>query len=70
MDALTAAHATWAFDTRVRITFLATRRSVVARVNDRFPGHKGRVIDVSRGTARAIGLIGPGTGWVRLEVLP
>ena len=68
-DALTAAHDRWAFDTRVRVTLLSTGRSAVVRVNDRFPNHKGRVIDLSRGAARAIGLIGPGTGRVRLEVI-
>jgi rare lipoprotein A len=68
-DALTAAHYAWAFGTRVRVTFLATGKSVVVRINDRFPNHKGRVIDLSRGAARAIGLIGPGTGVVRLEVV-
>lgn len=68
-DALTAAHYDWAFGTRVRVTFLQTGRSVVVRINDRFPNHKGRLIDLSREAARAIGLIGPGTGRVRLEVL-
>ena len=68
-DALTAAHAYWAFGTRVKVTFPATGRSVVVRINDRFPSHKGRAIDLSRGAARAIGLIGPGTGQVRLEVV-
>ena len=68
-DALTAAHGHWAFGTRVRVTFIETGRSVVVRINDRFAGHKGRVIDLSRGAARAIGLIGPGTGRVRLEVV-
>lgn len=69
-DALTAAHAYWAFGTRVKVTLLSTGRSVVVRVNDRFPSHKGRAIDLSRGAAKAIGLIGPGTGPVRLEVVP
>jgi rare lipoprotein A len=68
-DALTAAHASWPFGTRVRVTFLSTGRSVVVRINDRFPNHKGRVIDLSRAAARQIGLIGPGTGRVRLEVV-
>jgi len=68
-DALTAAHPYWSFGTRVRVTLLSTGKSVVVRINDRFPSYKGRVIDVSRGTARAIGLIGPGTGRVRLEVV-
>jgi rare lipoprotein A len=67
-DALTAAHYNWAFGTRVKVTLLSTGRDVVVRVNDRMPGRK-RVIDLSRGAARRIGLIGPGTGRVRLEVL-
>ena len=66
-DALTAAHASLPFGTRVRVTLLANRRSVVVRINDRIP-RRDRVIDVSRGAARAIGLIGPGTGRVRIEV--
>ncbi len=68
-DALTAAHAYWAFGTRVKVTFPTTGRSVVVRINDRFPNHKGRAIDLSRAAAKAIGLIGPGTGPVRLEVV-
>ena len=68
-DALTAAHPYWAFGTRVKVTLLSSGRSVVVRINDRFPAHKGRAIDVSRGAAKAIGLIGPGTGKVRLEIV-
>ena len=68
-DDLTAAHYEWAFGTKVKVTLFSTGRSVVVRVNDRFPKYKGRVLDVSRAAARAIGLIGPGTGRVRLEVV-
>lgn len=68
-DALTAAHPYWAFGTRVKVTLVSTGRSVVVRINDRFPAHKGRAIDVSRAAAKAIGLIGPGTGQVRLEIV-
>jgi rare lipoprotein A len=68
-DALTAAHSTWAFGTRARVTLLSTGRSVVVTINDRFPSHKGRLIDLSKGAAKAIGLIGPGTGLVRLVVV-
>jgi rare lipoprotein A len=67
-DDLTAAHYDWAFGTRLRVTLFSTGKSVVVRVNDRFP-RRDRIIDLSRGAARAIGLIGPGTGRVRLEVL-
>ena len=69
MDDVTAAHLYWAFGTRVKVTMLDTGASVVVRVNDRFPGHKGRVIDLSRGAARAIGLIGPGVAKVQLEIV-
>ncbi len=68
-DALTAAHPYWAFGTRARVTLLSTGKSVVVRINDRFPAHKGRAIDLSRAAARAIGLIEPGTGRVRVEVI-
>jgi rare lipoprotein A len=68
-DGLTAAHYDWAFGTRVKVTLLSTDKSVVVRINDRFPPFKGRLIDLSRGAARAIGLIGPGTGEVRVEVV-
>jgi len=68
-DELTAAHPSWAFGTRVKVTLLSTGRSVVVRINDRFPQHKGRAIDLSREAARRIGLVGPGTGRVRLEVV-
>jgi rare lipoprotein A len=64
----TAAHRSWAFGTRVRVTFLKNRKSVVVRINDRLP-RRDRIIDLSRAAARRIGLIGPGTGKVRLEVL-
>jgi len=67
-DELTAAHMTFTFGTQVRVTLLSTGRSVVVRINDRFP-NKRRVIDLSRGAARRIGLIGPGIGKVRLEVV-
>ena len=67
-DALTAAHHRWAFGTRVRVTLLSTGRSAIVTINDRLP-RKDRIIDLSRGTARVIGLIGPGIGKVRLEVV-
>jgi rare lipoprotein A len=66
---LTAAHPTWAFGTRVKVTLLSTNKSVVVRINDRFPSHKGRAIDLSKEAAKRIGLNGPGTGKVRLEVI-
>jgi len=68
-EAMTGAHVSFAFGTQVRVTLLSTGRSVIVRINDRFPAYKGRVIDLSRAAARRIGLIGPGTGFVRMEVV-
>lgn len=67
-DELTAAHERYAFGTRVRVTLLSTGRTVTVRINDRLP-RRDRVIDLSRAAARQIGLIGPGTGRVRIEVV-
>jgi rare lipoprotein A len=66
-DGLTAAHRSLKFGTRVRVTHLKTRRSVVVRINDRGPFIRGRIIDLSYGAARAVGL--KGTGKVELIVL-
>jgi len=68
-DALTAAHGSWACGTKARVTLLSTGKSVVVRINDLFPNHKGRLIDLSHEAAKRIGLLGPGTGRVRLEVV-
>ena len=65
--AMTAAHRTLPFGTRVRVTNSRNGRSVTVRINDRGPFAKGRAIDLSHGAARAIGM--GGTGNVRLEVL-
>ncbi len=66
---LTAAHRTLPFGTRVRVTSARTGRSVVVRINDRGPFHGNRIIDLSTGAARAIGLTESGVGGVRLDVL-
>ncbi len=66
---LTAAHRTLPFGTKVRVTSPNTGRSVVVRINDRGPFIGGRVIDLSVGAARAIGLTSSGVGTVRMDVL-
>jgi rare lipoprotein A len=66
---LTAAHRTLPFGTRVRVTSPSTGRSVVVRINDRGPYAGNRVIDLSVGAARAIGLTSSGVGTVRMEVV-
>ena len=58
---LTAAHRTLPFGTRVRVVNKKTGRSVVVRINDRGPYAHGRVIDLSRASAQAIGISGVGT---------
>jgi rare lipoprotein A len=65
----TAAHRSLPFGTRVRVTSPNTGRSVVVRINDRGPFVGGRVIDLSVGAARAIGLTSSGVGTVHMEVL-
>ncbi|ACA15269.1 rare lipoprotein A [Methylobacterium sp. 4-46] len=57
-NGLTAAHRSLPFGTRVRVTNTANGRSVVVRINDRGPFAGGRIIDLSRGSARAIGMGG------------
>ncbi len=66
-DGLTAAHRTLPFGTRVRVTHAG--RSVVVTINDRGPFVRGRVLDLSVGAARAVGLTGRGVGPVVAEVL-
>lgn len=68
-DARTAAHRTLPFGTMVRVDNLRNGRSVVVRINDRGPFIRSRVIDLSRGAAREIGLIGSGVDRVRLSVV-
>ena len=64
-SALTAAHKTLAFGTRVRVTYKG--RSVVVVINDRGPYYGSRIIDLSPAAAAAIGL--NGIGLVTIEVL-
>lgn len=67
--ALTAAHRTLPFGTRVMVTNLYTGRQVVVRINDRGPYSGNRVIDLSKGAAAEIGLISSGVGTVQIDVL-
>jgi len=69
MDELTAAHRTLPFGTKVRVTSVDTGRSVIVRINDRGPFKDDRVIDLSLGAAKQLGLIAAGTGRVVLQIL-
>jgi peptidoglycan lytic transglycosylase len=68
-DALAAAHRSLPFGTKVRVDNLANGKSVVVRINDRGPFVGGRVIDVTRGAAKRLGMIGSGVARVRVTVL-
>ena len=68
-DGISAAHRTLPFGTRVRVTHLRNGRSVDVRINDRGPYIAGRIIDLSRGAARIIGMTGQGIAQVSVTVL-
>ncbi|MCK1514572.1 septal ring lytic transglycosylase RlpA family protein [Bradyrhizobium sp. 190] len=66
-NAMTAAHRSLPFGTKLRVTYRG--QSVVVTINDRGPFIKGRVLDLSTGAARAVGLTGAGVGHVTAEVV-
>ena len=66
-NAMTAAHRSLPFGTKLRVTHGG--RSVVVTVNDRGPFIRGRVLDLSTGAARAVGLTSAGVGRVTAEVI-
>jgi rare lipoprotein A len=66
-NALTAAHRTLPFGTKLRVSHGG--RSVVVTINDRGPFVRGRVLDLSTAAARVVGLTGAGVGRVTAEVL-
>jgi rare lipoprotein A len=66
---LTAAHPTLPFGTKLRVTNVASGRSVTVRVNDRGPFVPGRVVDVSYAAAETIGMVGKGVAKVKLDVV-
>jgi rare lipoprotein A len=66
-NAMTAAHRSLPFGTKLRVTHGG--RSVVVTINDRGPFIRGRVLDLSTAAARAVGLTSSGVGHVTAEVL-
>jgi rare lipoprotein A len=64
--AMTAAHRTAPFGSKIRVTHLGSGKDVVVRINDRGPHVKGRIIDLSYAAAEKIGLTRSGTARVRL----
>ena len=68
-EALTTAHQTLPFGTRIKVTNTTNNRSVVLRVNDRGPTQQGRIIDVSKRAARNLGFVRAGLVEVKIEVV-
>ena len=68
-EKFTAAHRTLPWGSRVKVTNLDNGKSVAVRINDRGPYGKGRIIDVSRAAARALGMVGRGITNVQVEWL-
>jgi rare lipoprotein A len=69
MNELTAAHRTLPFGSKVKVTDLRNRRSVVVTITDRGPVPEDRVIDLSLGAAKELRMVGKGVDPVRLELL-
>jgi rare lipoprotein A len=67
--ALAAAHRSLPFGSKVRVIDLKTEKSVIVRINDRGPYIKGRIIDLTIGAARELGIYHRGIALVRVEVL-
>jgi rare lipoprotein A len=68
-NAMTAAHKSLPFGTRVRVTHMGNGRSVDVTINDRGPYVGGRIIDLSRAAASAINMTGQGVAKIRMTVL-
>lgn len=68
MHSLTAAHPSYRFGTRVKVTHLESNRSVIVRINDRGPFVKGRVIDLSLAAAKELRMVKAGLAQVKLEI--
>ncbi len=69
MHKMTAAHRSFPFGTKVRVTNLENNKSVIVRVNDRGPFKLERIMDLSLGAAEALDMMKNGTAKVRLEVV-
>lgn len=69
MHALTAAHRSFPFNTKVRVTNTENGKSCIVRVNDRGPFKLERIMDLSLGAAEALDMTTSGTATVKLEVL-
>lgn len=69
-DSLTCAHRSYPFGSMLRVTNLSNGKSVDVKVTDRGPYGRGRIIDLSYGAAREIGMLSQGVGLVEVKLLP
>ena len=69
MYELTAAHRTYPFNTMIRVVNLANNKTVIVRINDRGPVPENRIIDLSLGAAKQLGMENTGIQEVRLEII-
>jgi rare lipoprotein A len=69
MESMTAAHRTLPFGTQLKVTNLDNGQECVVRVNNRGPFRKGRILDLSKGAARQLGMITRGIANVHVQVL-
>ena len=67
--ALTAAHRTYPFGTKIRVTHVKNNRSVIVRVNDRGPTQASRVVDLSRAAGDQLRMLREGTAEVKIELV-
>ncbi len=65
----TAAHRRFAFGTKLKVTNLSNHRFVIVRVNDRGPFVRGRILDVSYGAAKELGMVGRGVARISFDVV-
>lgn len=69
MESMTAAHRTLPFGTKIRVTNLENGNECIVRINNRGPYLRGRILDLSKGAARQLGMVGRGIARVKMEVL-
>lgn len=68
-DSLTCAHRFYPFGTHLKVTNLSNGKSVIVKVIDRGPFGRGRIIDLSWGAAKEIGMLSQGVASVKVEMI-
>jgi len=68
-EAISAAHKNLPLPSYLKVTNLENGKAIVVRVNDRGPFHGDRILDLSRGAAHQLGILGPGTAKVQVELV-